>query len=423
MGFDADANGIYARAYNADGTTNGATVRVASNETGEQSFAEMAELNNGNVMFVFQDTNGFFNPGEEFSRGTIFSVTGNTGPGNGGGGTTPPAGPNRIDGDGSKNLLMGTAGEDIIRGFGDDDTLIGLGGNDTLSGGDGRDTVSYENASGGVKVQLNKELARGAEGRDKLFSIERVIGSDFDDSFIANAGGIEFNGLDGNNYFLIRSSSGEVSYLASGLGNDRFRLGDGDETVSDTGAGEDHLRAGGGDDTASMGSGDDVALMGDGDDYVTGMEGADRLYGHRGRNQLFGGDDDDRLLGGGGTDILWGDDGDDVLKGDNGMDVLIGGADDDNLTGGGGADQFVFGAGIGDGIDRIIDFQDGLDQINLFYNQMGWTTFQEVYDASSPAGTANMRIDLANGDRIIVQNFSKTDFTADDVSFIDPVWT
>ncbi|MEM6744451.1 MAG: matrixin family metalloprotease [Pseudomonadota bacterium] len=105
---------------------------------------------------------------------------------------------------------------------------------------------------------------------------------------------------------------------------------------------------------------------------LVGLDDAERLAGGRGRDRLFGegGDDrlaggrgDDRLDGGRGADRLSGDRGDDRLEGASGDDWLKGGPGLDVLLGGGGADTFVLRRG--GGHDRVLDFQDGQDRVQV----------------------------------------------------------
>lgn len=68
-------------------------------------------------------------------------------------------------------------------------------------------------------------------------------------------------------------------------------------------------------------------------------------------------------LGDGLDNLLWGSAGADTLNGGAGDDRLYDGAGSDVLTGGGGADVFIFAR---DGaVDRITDFTDGQDRIDL----------------------------------------------------------
>lgn len=66
---------------------------------------------------------------------------------------------------------------------------------------------------------------------------------------------------------------------------------------------------------------------------------------------------------GGGDDILTGNDGDDLLKAGNGADILADGAGADTLYGGNGADIFVLSGDTS--TDQIVDFEAGVDQLDL----------------------------------------------------------
>ncbi len=135
------------------------------------------------------------------------------------------------------------------------------------------------------------------------------------------------------------------------------------------------------------GSGDDViagnnvsnVLRGrSGDDTLDGLSGSDTLFGGGGRDELIGGSHDDTLKGGGAKDVLKGGNGNDRLVGGGGNDklkggdkgdILIGGDGFDRLTGGSGKDDFVFSqishSAVGAKADRILDFEVGLDDIDL----------------------------------------------------------
>ena len=136
----------------------------------------------------------------------------------------------------------------------------------------------------------------------------------------------------------------------------------GDDTIllsgeSDQGmgfAGADRMVGREGNDTLSGGLGNDTLL---------GGAGADRLRGDAGNDRLLGGGGEDRVFGGAGSDRLGGGAGADMLSGGGGDDRLQGGKGDDILSGGGGRDVFVFGPR--DGSDRIRDFRDGADLIEL----------------------------------------------------------
>ena len=102
-------------------------------------------------------------------------------------------------------------------------------------------------------------------------------------------------------------------------------------------------------------------------------DGNDTLTGNNSRNVLTGGRGDDILNGGSGQDTLIGGEGSDILRGQGGGDILTGGASNDVLVGGNSRDQFVFDSdhvfhNSDLGVDRILDFVVGDDQILLSKN-------------------------------------------------------
>ncbi|MCP4047000.1 MAG: hypothetical protein GY732_13555, partial [Gammaproteobacteria bacterium] len=140
-----------------------------------------------------------------------------------------------------------------------------------------------------------------------------------------------------------------------------------------------------------------------------------------GNDTLNGGDDSDDLRGGGGEDILNGDGGNDYLYGENLSDTLNGGAGNDVLTGGIGSgvldgymDTFVYEdtAAGGGGFDRIKDFENGIDVIDL--QSFSFASFADVTAISSDAATG-LRINAGGGDVLFVENFYLASFDAGDV--------
>ena len=109
-----------------------------------------------------------------------------------------------------------------------------------------------------------------------------------------------------------------------------------------------------------------------GDDLLMGDKGPDSLSGDEGDDLLWGGGSSDRLRGGIGKDRLWGAKGNDNLQGGDDNDKLRGGQGDDFLRGDWGRDRLWGGEGVdvfilqpGQGVDRIMDYQDGEDRLGL----------------------------------------------------------
>ncbi len=157
------------------------------------------------------------------------------------------AGNDALVGSGLANRLHGGAGND---------TLTGAGGADLLHGGSGRDTADYGGAFTAVALSLGAGYGYSGEAKgDRLVSIERVVGTDFDDKITGRVVGDRLLGGDGN----------------------------------------DLLRGGGGNDILAGGGGGDGLVGQDGNDLLGGGAGDDVLVGGAGRDRLFGGAGDDEL--------------------------------------------------------------------------------------------------------------------------------
>ena len=151
--------------------------------------------------------------------------------------------------------------------------------------------------------------------------------------------------------------------------------------------------------------------------WVLGLSGKDTLTGASRADLLDGGLGDDTLAGLGGNDVLMGQHGRDSLDGGAGDDRLIGGGGQDSLTGGAGADQFVFRDAWG--ADQVMDFQNGLDRLDLtFLREIngGAASLADLLVSSGKAG-ATIRLDL-DGDRKADQLDLDGDGRADAVSIL-----
>jgi Ca2+-binding RTX toxin-like protein len=177
--------------------------------------------------------------------------------------------------------------------------------------------------------------------------------------------------------------------LDGGLGNDRLFGG----------LGNDRLEGGDGNDQLGGGDGNDTVEGGTGNDRINGDTGGDRLIGDDGRDTIAGGFGTDRLFGGADNDIARGGDGNDVIDGGTGSDVLGGGA---------GTDRFVFQAASGQ--DTISDFA-AADVVVL--TGLGFASFSAVRAATTNTAAGSL-IDLGGGNTILVQDYAKAAFVADD---------
>ena len=243
-----------------------------------------------------------------------------------------------------------TSSDDILNGTEENDALDGGEGDDTLNGGGGDDRLL------------------GGEGNDTL------------------------NGGTGNDI------------LNGGTGDDRLVGGEGN----------DRLIGGEGNDTLNGGTGDDRLVGGSGNDILLGGDGSDRLLGEVGNDRLLGGDGDDILVGGPGSDRLDGGAGNDSLQGGSDRDILIGGTGNDRIDGGTGNDLITTGQGRdlivirqNDGFDRVTDFQNNRDRINIVGLRFGQLSIvQQNDDVLIRVGTTNlMRLDNTNAAAITRADF------------------
>ena len=213
------------------------------------------------------------------------------------------------------------SGDDRILGSAKADYMIGFGGDDTLFGGRGNDQLF------------------GGSGAD---TVDGGRGDDF---------------------------------LAGGLGADLLRGGGGGDTylVDDARDRVEEAEGGGEDVILSYASFriaanvEELVLIGDARINGRGSEAGERLEGNEARNRLEGLSGRDRL------------------DGDGGADRLDGGAGRDQLTGGSGADIFRFASAAEADGDRILDFGEGADRLDL-----------AAIDADS-GRAGNQRLDFISG--------------------------
>ncbi len=267
---------------------------------------------------------------------------------------------------GSGNALANT-----ITGNSGNNTLIGGGGGDKLIGGAGVDVASYANATSRIVMGFTAAEDEGDFRNDSLVSIEKIIGTSFDDVIR-----------------LDRFPKKSIIYVDGGAGADTLLGGYNSKDTLFGGTGNDSL----------FGSGsDDLLYGGDGDDSLDGDEGNDRLYGGAGNDEFYAGDGDDILDGGDGNDNLRGYDGADQLFGGDGDDRLDGYDDADTYTGGAGTDRFMFYSGetgIGEvNRDAVSDFSrsDGdkleMDFAGLAFGNTQQLTGNDGADAFQTGGT------------------------------------
>ena len=146
-------------------------------------------------------------------------------------------GSDQLIGNGGNDRLLGGDGNDSIYGGDGVDTIFGQGGIDNLNGGAGNDffygsegadsidggadfdTVSYLVSNSSVDVDLQNGGTSGDANGDTYVSIERVLGSSFDDEIYGSNGNDVLIGNGGNDD--IYGGQGNDS-LVGGAGTDNF---------------------------------------------------------------------------------------------------------------------------------------------------------------------------------------------------------
>ena len=348
----------------------------------------------------------------------------------------------RLTGDHRSNTLNGGKGNDTLRGGadawnhnGDGDILIGGPGADELDGGSSKylgtdgvkggtegnadvehiDTASYAGATAGITVDLDSGRGTRGDARgDTLISIEKVVGSSYDDVFIASE---EADIIDGGskagesgadrmeakeNEKMGDTVSYELSYepvtvdlsLTGGKqSNDNVDPDNDDESFAkdDVLINIENVIGSAYNDIID-GNGEDNILTGNGGrDILTGKAGDDTLLGGAGRDTLYGDDGADTLDGGAGAD---------TLRGGAGSDTLIGGAGDDDLYGGTGYENdiniFVFSPKDGRGSDIIFDFDKDNDRIDLSAFNLRASDLVSLIDQRGTGNSARLEIDLSS---------------------------
>ena len=315
-----------------------------------------------------------------------------------------------ITGSDARDSIYAGGGNDTLRGRGGNDTLIGLSGNDTLAGGDGNDSLYGGTGQDKLWGNRGNDELRGEEQPDELhggFGLDKLFGGNGNDTLYGDAHADELHG--GNDDDVLWGGNGNDTLygdarkdtLHGGNDDDVLWGGNGDDTlygeaqddILHGGNDKDVLWGGSGNDTLYGEAQDDILHGGLNDDVLWGGGGNDTLYGEGQNDTLHGGKNDDTLWGGGGNDTLYGEEQNDTLHGGNANDKLYGGTGADKLFGeahndflyggqnndlldGGkgydrlwgnqGADTFVHRPG--HGTDRIMDFQNDQDKIDL----KGW---------------------------------------------------
>lgn len=215
--------------------------------------------------------------------------------------------------DGDDAVHLGKGLDEVYGGDGDD-TIYVSDNFSSIDGGNGVDEVNFSTFDRGVSVWSTVGIAE-SEGKilGALHSVERFVGSKYDDRFDLNMPGFEALG---------------------GEGNDTFYMGD---------AGEMQVQGGMGDDLLMSWGNDNIVCLGDGDD---------QSFNYGDRSRFFDGRGQDFYSNSGNFNYFLDGDGDDLYSFGNGYGNTL---DLSESRGVNTVHGFVFG------IDRVILTEEQID--------------------------------------------------------------
>lgn len=346
-----DASGDTLTVFDADLRTSGSSISSDDTYIFTNEFSDYAGVAGHVVAFVDSDGGtDWINASAVSSNSTINFAAGtgtidgvaitvgnieNIYTGDGNDILTGSTGTNILYGGRGNDRLDGGAGDDDLFGGDGADTFLGGAGADDMDGGDGFDSVDYRGASSRVVLNLDTGGTLGDAAGDSYTSIERVYGSDFNDSITGTDANEFFYGEDGNDTI---NAGGGLDRLYGGDGNDIQRGDAGNDQLYGS-AGSDQLNGGTGFDIANYRDATSAVSLNLGSGGTLGDAAGDTYFGIE---AVYGSDFDDILAGNNSANELRGWDGDDILNGAGGSDRLFGGAGADALNGGTGTDIAVY---------------------------------------------------------------------------------
>jgi len=230
------------------------------------------------------------------------------------------------------DLVISSNEDNNIETGSGDDTVVSSKGNDTIKMGTGNDTMSYERNTQSIKVEEyesnNTTVEKTELIKDKLYNVENITGSNYNDKITASKTINENNtisGKDGNDR------------IDGGAGDDRLLGGAGDDHISDN-QGKNIIDGGTGDDTidysesttgihlnmdTKVGDNSIVKIINSNEEVekdtirnvenVIGTNYDDKIYTNEGNNKIDGGTGDDIIFDGYGINEVDGGTGKDTI--------------------------------------------------------------------------------------------------------------
>lgn len=306
---------------------------------------------------------------------------------------------NVITGGASNDTLTGGGGNDTLNGGDGNDTLIGGAGADVLNGGDGTDSVSYATATTAVQINLATNVSTGDAVGDTFTSIENIVGTNFNDTFVASAAAENLDGGGGvADVLSYAASTSAVSVnLTTNVVSGGYAQGDVvknferaygsafNDTLASSTSGH-NLIGGAGDDTYVIGNAS-VSIsenLGEGvDTIVTGLATFALPTGGEIENLTYSGSTNFTGIGNALNNVITGGDASDTLSGGAGADTLIGGGGYDTasyndattalLFNFSGASPAISGIGAGDTFNSIEAFVGTNYNDTVFFGSSTYT--------------------------------------------------
>lgn len=236
---DGSGNGVYQQAYGADGKPAGQEIRVNIHTDGDQGQAKVTALPDGDWVVTWVSAKQDGSGDGVYQR--IFSIKGETFKG------TP-----------GNDALVGSAKDDILYGYAGNDVLNGKKGADWMEGGKGSDTYVVDNAK-------DSTIEKAKEGADLVqASISYVLEANIENLTLTGA-----KAIDGTGNSLANTLIGNTgrNTLDAGKGNDTLEGGTGNDKLIG-GAGADKLYGGSGADVFIFKSAGDSKIASAGQDTV-----------------------------------------------------------------------------------------------------------------------------------------------------------
>ena len=296
----------------------------------------------------------------------------------------------KLKGDHQDNDISGLGGVDNIFGRSGDDTLVGGTGDDFVNGGRGKDALVWNNGDG-------SDLMNGGKGDDLVqvnFNTD-LVNDDLQNKDVAEFSvtdeGVQFARIEVND----QTERGLFQLDVRNTETLETNFGDGDDTavIVDTVLEDIVLDLDGGD-------GVDLLDLGQASAAVEVDLGAGTIGDAAGTISSTAVN----------FEQVTGTSFDDTVAGNDQDNVIRGGAGNDAMSGGDGADTFVFFEDDA-GVDVILDFEFGVDQLAFLTTDPAITTENLLSSVTQVGNDAELAL---NNKVITFEDTAMADFSADD---------